>query len=146
MKEDLEILLVEDNPHDAELTIRALKKWDLASHLCHVSDGQEAHDFLFATGAYQGRDVREQPKLILLDLKLPKLDGMDVLREIRADERTKHLLVVVLTSSSENSDVTSAYRIGANSYVVKPMGFQSYLDVVGKMGRYWMKTNVFPNN
>ena len=118
MSEPLEILLVEDNPHDAELSIRALKKWDLANHLLHVCDGQEALDFLFGTRAYEGRDVSHQPKVVLLDLKLPKLDGIEVLRELRADERTKHVPVVVLTSSREDWDITAAYRYGANSYIV----------------------------
>jgi two-component system response regulator len=145
MSEAFEILLVEDNPHDAELSIRALKKWDLANHLLHVSDGQEALDFLFGTCAYEGRDVSHQPKVVLLDLKLPKLDGIEVLRELRADERTKHVPVVVLTSSREDWDITSAYRYGANSYIVKPMNFQSYLDVVGNLGLYWLKTNISSN-
>lgn len=145
MNEPMEILLVEDNPHDAELTIRALEKWGLANHLCHVSDGQEALDFLFGAGAHEGRDVSQQPKLILLDLKLPKIDGMDVLCQLRADERTKRVAVVVLSSSCEDKDVTSAYRLGTNSYIVKPMDFQSYLDVVGKIGLYWLKTNLFPS-
>lgn len=145
MNEPLDVVLIEDNPQDAELTIRTLKELNLADHLIHLTDGQEGLDFLFGTGAYEGRDVCQRPKVVLLDLKLPKLDGIEVLRELRADERLKRIPVVILTSSSEERDVTNAYRLGANSYIVKPMDFQSYLDVIGKMGWYWLKINLYPN-
>ena len=145
MSIQLEILLVEDNPHDAELTIRALKKRTLANHFTHVQDGQEAIDFLFCKGAYKDRDAREMPKVILLDLKLPKLDGIEVLRLLRADERTRTVPVVVLTSSREERDVISAYQLGANSYIVKPVDFENFLEVVSNMITYWLLINELPN-
>ena len=140
----LEILLVEDNPHDAELTIRALKKHHLANHLVHVSDGQAALDFIFGTGAYEGRDVHHQPKVVLLDLKLPKVDGVEILRRIRADERTKLLPVVILTSSHEDRDMLESYRLGANSYTVKPVEFEGFSEAVGKLGLFWLLVNEPP--
>ena len=145
MNTPLEVLLIEDNPHDAELAIRALTELNLADHLIHLADGQEALDFLFGTGAYEGRDVNQLPKVILLDLKLPKVNGIEVLRELRANERMKCIPVVILTSSREERDINEAYNLGANSYVVKPMNFQSYLDVIGNMGSYWLKINLYPN-
>lgn len=145
MNHSTEILLVEDNPYDAELTIRALKKRHLANHLLHVEDGQAALDYLFGTGAYEGRDVAEQPKLVLLDLKLPKVDGIEVLRRLRADERTKLVPVVVLTSSHENSDLTECYKLGANSYTVKPVEFESFSEAVSKLGLFWLLVNEPPN-
>ncbi len=141
----MEILLVEDNPYDAELTIRALKKRHLANHLLHVEDGQAALDYLFGTGAYEGRDVADQPKLVLLDLKLPKVDGIEVLRQLRADERTKLVPVVVLTSSHENSDLTECYKLGANSFTVKPVEFESFTEAVSKLGLFWLLVNEPPN-
>ena len=140
----LEILLVEDNPHDAELAILALRKHNLANRLVHVEDGRAALDFLFGTGAYEGRDVVLQPKVVLLELKLPKVDGIEVLRQIRADERTKLLPVVILTSSRENSDLINAYQLGANSYIVKPVEFENFSDAVTHMGRYWLLLNEIP--
>lgn len=142
MCESLEILLVEDNPYDAELVIRALQRCNLAQHLVHVSDGQAALDFLSGTDSWEGRDVQIQPKVVLLDLKLPKLDGMEVLRRIRADEHTKLLPVVILSSSREERDILEAYRLGANSYIVKPVEFETFMKVVGTTGLYWLKTNV----
>lgn len=144
MNTPLEILLVEDNPHDAELTIHALGKRNLANRLVHVEDGRAALDFLFGTGTYEGRDVDLQPKVVLLDLKLPKVDGIEVLRQIRADERTKLLPVVILTSSRENRDVISAYQLGANSYIVKPVDFENFCDAVANMGLYWLLLNEIP--
>lgn len=144
MNSSLEILLVEDNPHDAELTIRALKKRHLANRLIHVADGQAALDFLFGMGAHEGRDVHHQPKVVLLDLKLPKLDGIEVLRQLRADDRTKLLPVVVLTSSSEDRDVIETYRLGANSYIVKPVDFDKFSDAVSSLGLYWLLLNESP--
>jgi len=145
MKTQLEILLVEDNPHDAELTIRALKKRNLANHLVHVADGQVALDFLFGTGAYEGRDICQQPKVVLLDLKLPKRDGIEVLRQLRADERTKLLPIVVLTSSKEDCDVLETYKLGANSYIVKPVDFEKFSEAVSNLGLYWLLLNESPN-
>ena len=141
---ELEILLVEDNPTDAELTIRALKKHHLANHLIHVTDGQEALDFFFATGAYEGRDVMQQPKVVLLDLKLPKVGGIEVLRKLRADERTKLVPVVILTSSHEDRDVIETYNLGANSYIVKPVEFENFSQAVSNMGMYWLLLNEPP--
>jgi two-component system response regulator len=144
MNTPLEILLIEDNPHDAELTILALKKRNLANHLVHLEDGRAALDFLFGTGAYEGRDVDLQPKVVLLDLKLPKVDGIEVLRQIRANERTKMLPVVILTSSRENRDVINAYQLGANSYIVKPVDFENFCEAVINMGLYWLLLNEIP--
>jgi CheY-like chemotaxis protein len=141
MKTQLEILLVEDNPQDAELAIRALKKHMPGSHLLHVSDGQEALDFLFN---HTPDDAPKPPKVVLLDLKLPKVGGLEVLREIRANEHTKLLPVVVLTSSREDSDVAEAYRLGVNSFIVKPVDFENFLEVVSNMGSYWINLNQAP--
>lgn len=141
---EVEVLLVEDNAHDAELTIRALKKHHLANRLHHVKDGAEALEFIFATGAYASRDVRNGPKVILLDLKLPKVDGLEVLRKIRADGRTKTTPVVVVTSSQEEQDVVRSYELGANSYVVKPVEFENFAKAVSELGLYWMLLNKPP--
>jgi len=146
MNTELKMLLVEDNLQDAELTIRALKKRNLANHTIHVQDGQAALDYMFGVGAYAGRDVQYQPKVVLLDLKLPKMDGLEVLRRIRADPRTKRVPVVMLTSSREDQDVIEAYQLGANSYIVKPVDFESFREVVINMGSYWMTLNVIPTN
>lgn len=144
MNHQLEILLVEDNPQDAELTIRALKKRHLANNLIHVEDGQAALDFLFGTGPYAGRNVNDQPKVVLLDLKLPKVDGIEVLRQLRADERTKYLPVVVLTSSREERDVIETYALGVNSYTVKPVEFENFSEAVSELGLYWLLLNESP--
>ena len=141
MRTQFEILLVEDNPHDAELAIRALRKRLPVSHLVHVSDGQEALDFLHGSAAEEGC---KPPKVVLLDLKLPKVGGLEVLREIRANERTKLLPVVILTSSREDCDVVEAYRLGANSFIVKPVDFENFLEVVSHMGSYWTTLNETP--
>lgn len=140
----LEILLVEDNPQEAELTIRALKKRTLATHFLHVHDGQEAIDFIFNRGLYQGARIYEMPKVVLLDLKLPKIDGLEVLRQLRADVSTRWLPVVILTSSQEDRDVVEAYALGANSYIVKPVDFESFLEVVSNMITYWLLLNELP--
>lgn len=145
MKKPLEILLVEDNPQEAELTIRALKKRTLASHFVHVHDGQEALDFLFGNGRYKDRDPSELPKVVLLDWKLPKLDGIEVLRQLRANKQTRLIPVVVLTSSSEERDVIEAYQLGANSYIVKPVDFEKFLEVVSNMITYWLLLNQLPS-
>ena len=144
MSKPLQILLVEDNPQDAELTIHALKSCGLADDLVHVRDGQEALDFIFGTGAHAGRDVRQQPRVVLLDLKLPKVDGIEVLRQIRSDERTKLLPVAVFTSSREESDVRATYRLGVNSFVVKPVDFESFSQAVSSLGHYWLEWNESP--
>ena len=145
MNKSLEILLVEDNPHDAEMTIRALKKRNLANHLIHVTDGQAALDYLHNTGPYAGLCTNEQPKVVLLDLKLPKVDGIEVLRQLRADERTKLLPIVIMTSSREDRDVIESYKLGANSYVVKPVDFVNFAEAVCNLGLYWLLLNEPPH-
>jgi two-component system response regulator len=142
---EVEILLVEDNPDDAELTIRALKKHNLANKLHHVKDGDEALDFIFAQGIYSKRKVENTPKVILLDLKMPKVNGMDVLRFLKVDERTKRIPVVVVTSSKEDPDIKQCYKLGANSYVVKPVEFEAFIKAVSDIGLYWMILNQAPH-
>ncbi len=137
----IDILLVEDNPQDAELTMRALKKDRLANRITLVEDGAAALDYMFCTGAYAGRNIGEAPRVVLLDLKLPKVSGLDVLREIRRHEKTRLIPVVVVTSSSEDPDVKAAYELGANSYVVKPVDFDAFSEAVSKLGLYWLLVN-----
>jgi len=141
---EVEILLVEDSPADAELAQRALRKKNLANKLHLVRDGAEALDFIFATGAYAGRRVEDTPKLILLDLKLPKVDGLTVLRRIKSDPRTKRIPVVVMTSSREEQDVVESYELGVNSYVVKPVDFDQFAHAVADLGLYWLLLNQPP--
>lgn len=138
---EVEVLLVEDNPTDAELCIRALKKSNLANNLVWVKDGAEALDFLFSSGAYSGRDVALPPKVVLLDLRLPKVDGMEVLRKIKEDERTRTIPVVVLTSSKEDRDVAESYQLGVNSYISKPVEFDAFAKTVSELGLYWLLVN-----
>lgn len=126
----VEILLVEDNPSDAKLTIRALQKNNLCNSIIHVADGAEAIDFIFCQGRYSERDLENKPKIVLLDLKMPKVDGLEVLRAIKSDERMKNIPVIVMTSSKEDIDVQNAYRLGVNSYVVKPVGFDNFSKAV----------------
>ena len=140
----VEILFVEDNPRDAELTIRALQQHHLANHLVHVKDGQEALDWLFGTGPYAGRNANHHPKIVLLDLTLPKVDGLEVLRTIRANERTRLIPVVVLTSSREEQDVVTSYALGVNSYIVKPVDFDKFSTAVTETGHYWLLLNEKP--
>ena len=135
------ILLVEDNPGDAELTQRALKKSNVGNPIAHVSDGAEALDFLFRQGAYADRAPADMPRLVLLDLKLPKVDGLEVLRALRADERTKLLPVVMLTSSDEEQDVVRSYGLGANSFVRKPVDFAQFVEATRILGLYWLVVN-----
>jgi len=135
------ILLVEDNANDEYLTLRALKKYNVANDVVVARDGVEALDYLFCTGAHASRDVRELPIVVLLDLKLPKVDGLEVLRRVRGDERTRLLPVVILTSSNEERDVISGYKLGTNSYVQKPVDFTAFMDAVGQLGLYWMMLN-----
>lgn len=140
------ILLVEDNPDDEELTRLAFAESRVANELVVVRDGQEALDYLFAGGNYMDRDVCIRPQLILLDLKLPKIDGLEVLRRIRADEKTKFLSVVVLTSSKEESDLVESYSLGANSYIQKPVDFSQFIDAVRQLGLYWLVLNESPQH
>jgi CheY-like chemotaxis protein len=141
---EVEILLVEDNPRDAEITQRALRKQNLANHVVHVKDGQEALEWLFASGPYVARDTNHGPKVVLLDLKLPKVDGIEVLRAIRADSRTRRIPVVVLTSSREEQDVIKTYELGVNSYIVKPVDFDKFSAAVAEAGHYWLLLNQEP--
>ncbi|HAM99139.1 MAG TPA: two-component system response regulator [Marinilabiliales bacterium] len=139
-----EILLVEDNPNDMELTIRALKKNNIANDIHTVTDGAEALDYFFAKGNYSDRDILQNPKLVILDLKLPKVDGLEILRQIKQDERTKTIPVVVLTSSKEESDVVASYKLGANSFIVKPVDFEKFITTVKELGMYWLLYNEPP--
>jgi CheY-like chemotaxis protein len=141
---DVEVLLVEDNPRDAEMALRTLRKRNLANNIVHVRDGQEALDWLFGLGAHVGRNPSSHPKVVLLDLKLPKVDGMEVLRAVRGDERTRFIPVVALTSSHEERDVIESYKLGVNSYVVKPMDFDGFSTAVADLGRYWLLVNQEP--
>lgn len=146
MNQAIEILLVEDNPSDAKLTIRALQKNHLCNNIIHLSDGAEAVDFIFAQGKYTDRDVANKPKIILLDLKMPKIGGLEVLQRIKSDSRTKTIPVIVMTSSREDSDITACYKLGVNSYVVKPVGFENFSKAVVELGLYWMLINQEPKN
>ncbi len=141
--EHVEILLVEDNPTDAELTMRALRKENLANNLVWVKDGVEALDFVFCKGQYQDRSNRS-PKLILLDLKLPKVDGIEVLRSLKSEASPRTVPVVMLTSSHEERDIVESYELGVNSYIVKPVDFGKFLDMVSQVGLYWSLVNKVP--
>jgi two-component system response regulator len=139
----VEILLVEDSPTDAEMTIRALKKEDLANRVTWVKDGAEALDFVFCQGAHAGR-ANGEPKLVLLDLKMPKVDGIEVLRRMKQDPRTAHIPVVMLTSSAEETDMVRSYALGVNSYLVKPVEFDRFVEEVSRAGSYWVVINQLP--
>jgi len=137
----VEILLVEDNSNDAELTIRALRKAKLSNYVIHLENGVEALEFLFGTGKYIKRELNNKPKVILLDLKMPKMGGLEVLAQIKANKLTKEIPVVVLTSSAEHPDVNSAYALGANSYIVKPVEFEAFSKIIADLGFYWLLMN-----
>ena len=141
MRQEAIILLVEDNPDDQDLTRRALQQHQIANQVVVANDGVEALDYLFGTGLYAGRDTRVMPQVILLDLKLPKIDGLEVLRRLRADERTRLLPVVVLTSSDEEQDLVASYNLAANSYVRKPVDFHEFREAVQQLGLYWLLLN-----
>lgn len=141
---EVEILLVEDNPNDVELTLRALKKNNLTNRVHVVKDGAEALEYIFAAGAYASRNINHNPRVILLDLKLPKVDGLEVLRRIKSDERTKVIPVVILTSSKEERDLVESYKLGANSYIAKPVDFDSFVKAVAELGLYWLLLNQPP--
>ncbi len=142
--EERVILLVEDNPDDEALTLRALKKNHIMNEVVVARDGVEALDYLFGTGAHTGRDTSHQPQIILLDLKLPKVGGLEVLQRLRADERTQYLPVIILTSSKEEQDLLNGYKLGANSYIRKPVDFVQFTQAVGQLGLYWLVLNESP--
>lgn len=145
MKDNMvEILLVEDNPRDVELTLHALQEHHLTNHITVIRDGAEALDFMFGIGQYAGRNVSHRPKVILLDLKLPKVDGHEVLRQLKADERSQMVPVVVLTSSKEERDIVESYKLGVNSYIVKPVDFEQFSEAMRRLGMYWMLLNQPP--
>jgi CheY-like chemotaxis protein len=137
----IDILLVEDNPRDVEMTLRALKKQNLANKVHVVKDGAEALDFIFSRGAYAHRDKNHVPKVVLLDLKLPKVSGLEVLRAIKGDAQARTIPVVVLTSSQEEKDMVESYQLGVNSYIVKPVDFDKFVEAVGQLGLYWLLIN-----
>jgi two-component system response regulator len=140
----IEILLVEDNPNDAEMTLRALRKHKVGNTVTHLTDGTEALDFLFGMGQYEGRDTGVKPKVILLDIKMPRIDGIEVLQKLKADERTRTIPVVILTSSKEHPDIARCYALGANSYIVKPVGFENFVEAISNLGMYWALLNEGP--
>ena len=138
---EIEILLVEDNPQDIELALRALKKSNLANNIFIIKDGAEALDFIFGTGKYCQREIRQTPRVVFLDLKLPKVSGLEILKRVKSDERTKHIPFVVLTSSQEDKDRIESYRLGVNSYIVKPLDFNKFMECVVDLGLYWLLIN-----
>ena len=140
-EQPVEILLVEDNPDDVELALHALRRNNFSNRIHVVRDGVEALEFIFGTGAYDGRNLRDVPRVILLDLKLPRLDGLEVLRRVKADARTRMIPVVVLTSSREERDIVESYQLGVNSYIVKPVDFQQFTAAVRELGLYWLLLN-----
>ncbi|HEY1025107.1 MAG TPA: response regulator [Sphingobacteriaceae bacterium] len=139
-----DILLIEDNADDAGLTIRALRKNNVLNTIIHLSDGEEALNYIFCEGEYHGRNHNELPRLILLDLKMPKVDGLEVLKRVKSDVKTKNIPIIILTSSNENADVEECYRMGANSYLVKPVEFDGYLQAIGTLSNYWLQLNQYP--
>ena len=140
----VEILLVEDNPDDLRLALHALRRHNLANHIHVVRDGEEALDYVFGTGPHAGRSIQDAPKVMLLDLKLPKVDGLEVVRRMKGDERTRPIPIVILTSSREERDVVESYRLGVNSYIVKPVDFQQFSEAVRQIGLYWAVLNEPP--
>ena len=144
IEDSVEILLVEDDPNDVELALHALRRHNITNNISVVRDGAEALEFIFGTGAYSHRSIQNGPKVILLDLKLPKVDGLEVLRRIKGDPRTQKIPVVMLTSSREESDINESYRLGVNSYIVKPVDFQQFTEAMRQLGLYWVLLNQPP--
>ncbi|MBW3564160.1 MAG: response regulator [Acidobacteria bacterium] len=143
---DVEILIVEDNPHDLELTLRALRKHNITNKILTLSDGAEALDYFFSDGKFSGRDINRKPRVIFLDLKLPKVDGLEVLEKLRANEATKTIPVVMLTSSTEEKDRLQSYKLGVNSFLVKPIAFDEFIKAVSQAGFYWLALNRPPED
>ncbi len=141
MKREFEIVIVEDNPNDAELMVRSLKKNRLANSLIVLEDGEQALDFIFCRGQYSGRDSSGFPRVIFLDLKLPKVDGLEVLKQVKSNEQTRKIPVVIITSSQEDPDIAAAYNLGANSYIVKPVDFDNFVKTMTQLGLYWLAIN-----
>jgi two-component system, response regulator len=141
MPEGMEVLLIEDNPADAELTMHALRKENVANRIVHLADGEQALDFLFCRGAYATRSFADPPRVVLLDIKMPRVDGLDVLRAIKGDARTRSIPVVVMTASREEQDLVQSYQLGVNSYIQKPVDFDRFRDVVRQLGLYWLIVN-----
>jgi CheY-like chemotaxis protein len=140
----VEILIVEDNPDDLALALRALRKANLTNHIQVARDGAEALEFIFCEGSHSGRNIENGPRVVLLDLKLPKVDGLEVLRRVKGDPRTKYIPIVVLTSSKEQNDIVESYRLGVNSYIVKPVNFERFAEAVQQLGMYWLLVNQPP--
>ena len=144
MNHEIDILLVEDNMSDAEMIVRALKKNNITDKLVHLRDGSEALDFIFAEGPYLDREAKKMPKVIFLDLKMPKVNGLQVLQRVKSDERTRKIPIVILTSSNEDTDIRECYNLGINSYIVKPVQFEEFTKVISKLGLYWTSLNKLP--
>jgi two-component system, response regulator len=145
MSDNYEIILVEDNPSDAELTVRALRRSNIVNPLLHLQNGEEALEYFFAKNKYAFRNMQQLPKVVLLDLKMPKVDGLEVLRKLKSDERTKMIPVILLTSSKEDKDIIESYKLGVNSYIVKPVEFENFTKAVADIGLYWLLMNQPPN-
>jgi len=141
MDTEVEIVLVEDNAGDAEMTIRALQKNSIGNRIVHLKDGADAIDFVFRTGVYENRNADHHPKMILLDLKMPRISGIEVLKTLKSDERSRNIPVVVLTSSAEDPDIRTCYELGANSYIVKPVGFENFTKAIADLGMFWLLLN-----
>ena len=144
MKNEFEIVIVEDNPNDAELMVRSLKKNRLANSLIVLEDGEQALDYIFCQGKYADRDISRPPKVIFLDLKLPKVNGLEILKQIKSNELTRKIPVIIVTSSKEDPDIAAAYNLGANSYVVKPVDFNNFVETIDRLGLYWLVVNEKP--
>jgi two-component system response regulator len=145
-KNAVELLLIEDSPNDAELILRALKKNNLGNSIAHLKDGEEALEYIFAKGRYANRKIEDRPKMILLDLKMPKVNGLEVLKAIKSDERTSAIPIIIMTSSKEDSDIAESYKLGVNSYVVKPVNFENFSKAAAEVGYYWLLINQIKNN